>query len=144
MAQYNPPSQNLPIFDSGLFGGTNSNPGSVPSGDFLNFPNAQGDENLLGITVADSATFNADSTFNDVVDINDDATFGTNIILSGTYLTNYIEFPDGSQQFSAGGGGTGDALLTGGSSTTPQNFTGYNEFSNADGQITLTNTTNSG
>jgi hypothetical protein len=139
MAQYNPPSQNLPIFDSGLFGGTNSNPGSVPSGDFLNFPNAQGDENLLGITVADSATFNADSTFNNVVDINNDATFSTNLIMSGTYLTNYLEFPDGSQQFSASGGG--DALLDGGNSTTPQTFTGYNEFSNADGQITLFNTT---
>jgi len=143
MAQYNPPSQNLPIFDSGSFGGTNSNPGSVPSGDFLNFPNAQGDENLLGITVADSATFNADSTFNDVVEINNDTTFSTNIIMSGTYLTNYIEFPDGSQQFTADtGGGSGDAQLSGGTSTTPQVFTGYNEFSNADGQITLTNTTN--
>ena len=135
MAQYNPPSQNLPIFDSGLFGGTNSNPGSVPSGDFLNFPNAQGDENLLGINVADSATFNADSTFNDIVEINNDATFSTNIIMSGTYLTNYIEFPDGSQQFSAGGSGTGDALLAGGSSTTPQTFTGVNAFNNVGGII---------
>lgn len=141
MAQYNPPSQNLPIFDSGLFGGTNSTSGGVPSGDFLNFPNAQGDENLLGITVADSATFNADSTFNDVVEINDDTTFSTNIIMSGTYLTNYIEFPDGTQQFSASGG-TGDALLAGGTSSTPQTFTGYNEFDNANGRITLGNTTN--
>ena len=141
MAQYNPPSQNLPIFDSGLFGGTNSTTGSVPSGDFLNFPNAQGDENLLGITVADSATFNADSTFNDVVEINDDTTFSTNIIMSGTYLTNYIEFPDGTQQFSANGSGSGDALLAGGTLSNPQTFTGYNEFSNADGQITLINTT---
>lgn len=135
MAQYNPPSQNLPIFDSGLFGGTNSTSGSVPSGDFLNFPNAQGDENLLGITVADSATFNADSTFNNVVDINDDATFSTNIILSGTYLTNYIEFPDGSQQFSASGSGSGDALLSGGTSSVPQTFTGVNAFNNVGGVI---------
>jgi len=141
MAQYNPPSQNLPIFDSGLFGGTNQTSGGVPSGDFLNFPNAQGDENLLGITVADSATFNADSTFNDVVEINNDTTFSTNIIMSGTYLTNYIEFPDGTQQFSASSG-SGDALLDGGTSSAPQTFTGYNEFDNANGRITLGNTTN--
>ena len=141
MAQYNPPSQNLPIFDSGLFDGTNSNTGSVPSGDFLNFPNAQGDENLLGITVADSATFNADSTFNDVVEINNDTTFSTNIIMSGTYLTNYIEFPDGSKQYAAGGGGSGDAQLSAGTSTTPQPFTGVNSFNNAGG-IIIENTTN--
>jgi hypothetical protein len=65
-----------------------------------------------------------------------------NIVLNGTYLTNYIQFPDGSQQFTASAGGVGDALLSGGTSSVPQNFTGYNEFSNADGQITLTNTTN--
>jgi len=37
--------------------------------------------------------------------------------------------------------GNGDALLAGGTSSVPQTFTGYNEFKNTDGQITLWNTT---
>ena len=92
---------------------------------YLQFPVAQGFETLNGMT-------NLQST-----------TIGKNLIMSGDADVNYIEFPDGTQQFTAGGGsGTGDALLAGGtSSSNPQNFTGYNEFSNADGQITLTNTT---
>jgi len=90
---------------------------------YLQFPVAQGFETLNGMT-------NLQST-----------TIGKNLIMSGEYLTNYIQFPDGTQQFSASGSGTGDALLTGGTSSTPQTFTGYNNFSNVDGQITLTNTT---
>lgn len=92
---------------------------------YLQFPVAQGFETLNGMT-------NLQTT-----------TIGKNLIMNGTYLTNYIEFPDGSQQFAASGGGSGDALLAGGTSTTPQNFTGFNEFSNADGQIALINTTSS-
>jgi len=91
---------------------------------YLRYPVAQGYETLNGMTNLSNGTFEK------------------NIVMSGTYLTNYLEFPDGSQQFSAGGGGgSGDALLAGGTSTTPQTFTGYNQFSNAGGQITLTNTT---
>jgi hypothetical protein len=125
---YPPPTENLPIFDSTVFSSTSNVPLTVADGlkYFLSFPNAQGTENLSVTNVFGTLTC-------------DD-----NIVMSGTYLTNYIEFPDGSQQFSASsGGGSGDALLAGGTSTTPQVFTGYNEFSNADGQITLTNTTNS-
>jgi hypothetical protein len=91
---------------------------------YLRYPVAQGYETLNGMTNLSNGTFEK------------------NIVMTGTYLTNYIEFPDGSQQFTAdSGGGSGDAQLSAGTSTTPQTFTGYNEFSNADGQITLTNTT---
>ena len=91
---------------------------------YLRYPVAQGYETLNGMTNLSNGTFEK------------------NIVMTGTYLTNYIEFPDGSQQFTAdSGGGSGDAQLSGGTSTTPQNFTGYNEFSNSGGQITLTNTT---
>ena len=91
---------------------------------YLQFPVAQGFETLNGMT-------NLQST-----------TIGKNLIMSGEADVNYIEFPDGTQQFTANGSGTGDALLDGGTSSNPQDFTGYNNFSNADGQITLTNTTN--
>jgi len=90
---------------------------------YLRYPVAQGYETLNGMTNLSNGTFEK------------------NIVMSGEYLTNYIQFPDGSQQFSAdSGGGSGDAQLAGGTSTTPQVFTGYNEFSNASGQIILSNT----
>ena len=123
---YPPPTENLPIFDSTVFTSTSNVPLTLADGlkYFLSFPNAQGTENLSVTNVFGTLT-----TYD-------------NIIMDGS--GNYIQFPDGSQQTTAGGGsGTGDALLAGGtSSSNPQNFTGYNEFSNADGQITLTNTTN--
>lgn len=90
---------------------------------YCRYPVAQGNMNF-------STTTNAGNT-----------TINSNLILDGTYLTNYIEFPDGSQQFVASGGGVGDALLSGGTSSAPQTFTGYNEFDNANGRITLGNTT---
>jgi hypothetical protein len=91
---------------------------------YLRYPVAQGYETLNGMTNLSNGTFEK------------------NIVMSGTYLTNYLEFPDGSQQFTADtGGGTGDAQLSGGTSSTPQTFTGYNEFDNANGRITLGNTT---
>lgn len=93
---------------------------------YLRYPVAQGYETLNGITNLSNGTFEK------------------NIVMTGTYLTNYIEFPDGSQQFTAdSGGGSGDAQLSGGTSTTPQVFTGVNAFNNTGGIIIedSTNTT---
>jgi len=60
-----------------------------------------------------------------------------NIVLDGTYLTNYLEFPDGTKQYTAGGGTAGVAVLA-----DTQEFTGVNTFNNAGGVI-LTDGTNS-
>jgi hypothetical protein len=120
---YPPPSENLPIFDSSVFIDTTTDNLTPSTGlnYFLSYPTAQGTENLSKINVYG------------------DSTFYENITLSGT--TTAIVFGDGSSMDTAGGGGVGDALLSGGTSSTPQTFTGYNEFDNADGRITLGNTT---
>jgi hypothetical protein len=78
---------------------------------FLGFPTAQGTENLQSINVGGVATFYS------------------NIILDGS--GDYIQFPDGSQQTTASGGGAGgDVFLAG-----TQTFTGVNTFNNAGGII---------
>jgi len=107
---YPPPTENSPIFNSAFFNPVEEAITSTSGLQyFLGFPNAQGTENLLAVNVGDVATFY------------------DNIIMSGT--GNYLEFPDGTQQTTASST-TGSAQLAGGTSTTPQNFTGYNEFSN--------------
>jgi len=53
-----------------------------------------------------------------------------NIVLDGTYLTNYLEFPDGTKQYTAGGGTAGIAVLA-----DTQSFTGVNTFNNAGGIV---------
>jgi hypothetical protein len=76
MTEYNPPVENVPIFDASLFSTTNKeneyltreNADSL----YLHYPFAQGTE-----------------------------TFPQNIILSGTTNTNYIQYPDGSKQYTA-------------------------------------------
>jgi len=65
MANYEPPTENLPIFDPTVF--ATEDVGLTKSeGDkrYLRFPNAQGEENLQAINVNGIATFNADSNFN--------------------------------------------------------------------------------
>jgi hypothetical protein len=122
---YPPPSENLPIFDSSVFidSTTDNLTPSTGLNYFLSYPTAQGTENLSKINVYG------------------DSTFYENITLSGT--STAIVFGDGSSMDTAGGGGAGDALLSGGTSTTPQTFTGVNAFNNTGGIIIedSTNTT---
>jgi hypothetical protein len=60
-----------------------------------------------------------------------------NIVLDGTYLTNYLEFPDGTKQYTADGGTAGVAVLA-----DTQTFTGQNTFDNSGG-IVIVNSSSS-
>lgn len=117
-----PPSENLPTFDSSVFI-VNNAPITATTGlqYFLGYPDAQGTENLQTINVGGVATF-----YN-------------NIVMSG--LGDSITFPDGSVQTVAytGGGGSGVALLAGGTIAVPQVFTGVNVMND----LSIGNTTNS-
>lgn len=65
MAQYFPPTENVPIFDTTLFEDPNDFlTATIANKKYLKFPNAQGDENLQGITVSGTSLFNQLSTFN--------------------------------------------------------------------------------
>jgi len=58
MANYNPPTENLPIFDNSVFV-SNETPVTIDYANkhYLKYPNAQGTENLQAITVSGSASF---------------------------------------------------------------------------------------
>jgi hypothetical protein len=116
MATYPPPNflEPLPIFNPINWEVQVSSNISIAylDANYLKFPVAQGLE-----------------TFSDTI-TNNDAEFAGNITMTGTSLVNYIEFPDGTQQFTAGGGGGGASL------TANQTFTGVNTFST--GYINLT------
>jgi hypothetical protein len=61
MANYTPPSENLPIFDNSVFI-SNDTPVTIEyaNKNYLRFPNAQGTENLQTINVNGTANFNGD------------------------------------------------------------------------------------
>ena len=114
MALYPAPNPKLPIYNPTAYHVDTGNKIGIDeqflAENYLQFPLAQGTE-----------------TFGDIV-VGNDETISGNLILDGTFQTNYIQFPDGSQQFSASVG-DGSAFLNGGVSTLlPQTFTGYNLF----------------
>jgi hypothetical protein len=112
MASYIPPLENLAIFDPGVFR-HNDVPLTIDQGlkYFLAFPSAQGEENLQAVNVNGIATFNA------VLNAEN------NIVIGGTPLTNYIEFPDATKQYTAATSAT--ALLA-----SNNTWTGTNAFNN--------------
>ena len=69
MAQYNPPIENLPIFDSSLFDKPNSQPDLT--GQYLQFPVAQGAEVLQDTTINGELLCGALATFNDGITMGD-------------------------------------------------------------------------
>lgn len=105
---YPPPTEDVPIFDSSLFNANNA-PLTIDEGKkyFLQYPNAQGTENLKITNVGGLLTANAGLTIT-AGDLNNE----NNIILNGIPLTNYIQFPDGTKQYTAStGGGGGGGLI---------------------------------
>ena len=93
MATYNPPTENLPIFDDSVFQ-HNNQPLTIAyaNNHYLQYPTAQGTENLLDINVAGDATFSNPITTH------------SNIILDTA--GRHIEYPDLTIQESAYTGGT--------------------------------------
>jgi len=85
MATYPPPTEQLPIFDSTVFSSPTDDALTYDSAKryFLTFPNAQGTETLQTTNVDGLLTCNA------------------NAKIAGTPLTNYLEFPDATRQYSA-------------------------------------------
>jgi len=85
MATYPPPTENLPIFDDSVFTKLGQTPLTydIASKYFLKYPDAQGTENLQTTNVNGLLTANA------------------NIKIAGVLNTNYIEFPDGTKQYTS-------------------------------------------
>jgi hypothetical protein len=116
MSAYLPPIDNVPIFDPLLFPEVTGGGGLTLAelqGLFLEFPNAQGKEEMLAMDVNGVAQFFANVTLNDppspappaVFVSNIESTFNDNLVIGGISGTNYIEFPDGSKQYTAASGG---------------------------------------
>ena len=101
MAQYLPPSENVPIFDT-----LNFQQGNIPltyntaSQYFLTYPTAQGTENLQAINVAGTSTFNNTLTITNGVTSNTlsntDWTGTIKTALSTQNLTHYLNMSDSS------------------------------------------------
>lgn len=87
---------------------------------YLKFPVAQGLETLQQIVVNGTADFNSSLTASN------------NIVMDGVFNTNYIQFPDGSKQYTASSGN----LLT-----SNNTWTGTNAFNTSLPSSTLTPTT---
>lgn len=125
MAQYPIPTTGYATYNGDIFQPPGTGQGlTIDEGKkyFVTYPTSQpGTQTFSNVDVVGILTSDSTSEFKG------DITANTNIILDGTYGTNYIQFPDGSQQFSASVG-DGSAFLNAGTSTTPQTFTGYNRF----------------
>jgi len=87
MSAYNPPVENVPIFDAGLFRTTNGEGEFLTIAEanklYLQFPFGQGTETIPAVNITGNATIS------------------NNIVMNGTAGTNFLQFPDGSQQFVA-------------------------------------------
>ena len=94
MSAYLPPRENVPIFDSTLFGSSVTSSGGLTEAEadllYLKWPFGQNNETLNGATtMTGSAT------------VSGDLTAQQNIVMSGVSGTNYIQFPDGSKLYNA-------------------------------------------
>jgi len=88
MSAYNPPRENVPIFDASLFGDAEDSGGLTQAEAdllYLKWPFGQVNETLNGTTTMTGQT----------------TIVNNNLILDGVAATNYLEFPDGTQQFTA-------------------------------------------
>jgi len=88
------PSCDCPGFNESCFITDTTTGGGGGSGVYLEFPIGQGQETLPALVV------NGESDLNTLF-VGEDATFSQNIIMDGTAGINYIEFPDGTKQYTA-------------------------------------------
>jgi len=88
MSAYSPPVENVPIFDAGLFRTTNGDGEFLTIAEanrlYLQFPFGQGSETIPAVNITGNATISQ------------------NIVMNGTPAVNYLEFPDGTRQFTSG------------------------------------------
>ena len=134
MANYNPPLENLPIFDNTLFL-TADIPLTQGAADlrYLRFPNAQGTENLLTINVAGLASMLSGL---DVVD----GTNKTNIDQSGANITIDNNVNNGTLIYKANNGaGVETSILSLNSTTGSLTTTGTTTLASTDLTLTTTN-----
>ena len=126
MATYNPPTENLPIFDPLVFlTGDEALTYNDAVKKFLKYPNAQGEETLQAINVNgvaefnSTAEFNSFTTFNDTITIADGAENST-IDMNGTTdtLTTLNNVNNGSMVFAVkDGSGIQKNIFTGNASS---------------------------
>ena len=88
-----PPTCDCPGFNESCFGVVPSTGGGT-SGTYLEFPVGQGQETLPGLVVIGETDVNT-------LFASGNATFSKNIIMDGVAGVNYIEFPDGTKQYTA-------------------------------------------
>ena len=92
MATYNPPTQNLVIFDNSVF--TDSNPtGNLTRAQadllYLHFPFGQGAETIPSVSITGTSLLNGTVSANN------------NLLLGGVNGVNYLQFPNGTKQYVA-------------------------------------------
>jgi len=92
MATYNPPTQNLVVFDNSVF--TDSNPsGNLTRAQadllYLHFPFGQGAETIPSVSITGTSTLSGTVSANN------------NLLLGGTNGVNYLQFPNGTKQYVA-------------------------------------------
>jgi len=109
MAYYPPPTELLPIFNPADYtqnGNTTTDDIPFLTGYFVRYPVSQGSETIAGTLVSQGQI-----------------TAQQNIVMTGTPATNYIQFPDGTKQYTAGGATpTLSQVLTAGNSAGTSNI----------------------
>ena len=97
MAEYPPPTEDLPIFDNNVFVKpdefvTNNH----INNNFLKFPIAQGAETLIDVTVLGTSTFNGTETHNNIVTFQDNINLTKNIKINAIPASPVITLTDGT------------------------------------------------
>lgn len=113
MSSYNPPIENVPIFDSSLFRDNNAETSlTITQADkrYLRYPVAQGNETLQGATIQGALIANSSSTLNGVVNANNDLIVKNQITLQdttspNTFYTDIIAQPNGTLNVNTNGNG---------------------------------------
>jgi len=142
MSSSNPPNPNTPPQfnnDAFLSGENPTIDVNYLNANYLQFPFAQGTENLGAINVAGTATHTGLTNFNAA------ATANANLLIGGTPAVNYIQFPDGTRQYTSSTSGVGslnDVLAVGNTATGTTATIGLTNTGTgglANPQLTLTN-----
>jgi hypothetical protein len=109
--QYPPPTEDVPIFDPLLFlEAVVIAEGGGGGGSYLNFPFAQGKEQMAEMDVTGVANFF--SGINMTGALGENFTNNQNIIMNGT-VGKYIQFPDGTHQTTASSGESPSGVIAG-------------------------------